>query len=75
MQHADAMIAGTRRTSSVAVAGGAIRKANTSRFPTVANEATIATASSTSSAAVGEPGSQAEQRAWRSSNVPTSSAR
>ena len=27
------MIAGTRRTSSVAVAGGAIRKANTSRLP------------------------------------------
>ena len=55
------MIAGTRRTTSVAVAGGAIRKANTRRFPTVPNDATIATASSASSTSVGEAGAEAEQ--------------
>ena len=69
------MISGTRLTSSEAVAGGAIKKANTSRLPTVSNEATIDSASSTSSAKWVSCGRKPISLAWVTSNVLTSSAR
>ena len=55
------MIAGTRRTSSVAVAGGAMRKANTSRLPTVPNEATIASGQQHEQGGPRQPRVEAEQ--------------
>ena len=55
------MIVGTRRPRRLAAAGGATRKANTSRFPTDSNDDTIAIGDEGEQRRVGEPRAQPEQ--------------
>ncbi len=69
------MIIGTRRTRSDAAAGGAMRNANTSRFPTAWNDDTIEIANNARSAAWASPGRSPSIEASDTSNVITRNAR
>ena len=66
---------GTLLTSSTAVAGGAIKKANTNRFPTASKDETIEITSNTSSIACARRGRRPKICAWASSKVITRNAR
>ena len=57
--------------TSVALAAGAIRKANTSRLPTASNDVTMAIVSSASSSAWASRGRRPRSCAWVSPNVLT----
>ena len=69
MRTATTIIAGTRRTSRAAAAGGAVRKPNTSIEPTASKDATTDMATTTNSTPWVRLGRRPKSCAWVASNV------
>src|SRR5699024_1263421 len=70
-----AIITGTRRATSEAVAGGATRNANTSRVPTVRNDAITTTATNASIVTWASPGCRLSAAAFAREKLSTRNGR